>query len=165
MEVILNNGEKIAADIVVSAVGVRPRTELAAASGIQTNRGVLTNRLLETSAPNVYAMGDCAEVNGHVLVYVAPLMAAARALGKTLAGEPTEVSYPAMPVTIKTPACPVVVAPPAADAEGDWTISADGSSVKAEFRSAGGDLLGFALTGDATREKMALQKELPAIMA
>jgi rubredoxin-NAD+ reductase len=165
VEVILNNGEKIVADIVVSAVGVRPRTELAAASGIQTNRGVLTNRLLETSAPNVYAMGDCAEVNGHVLVYVAPLMAAARALGKTLAGEPTEVSYPAMPVTIKTPACPVVVAPPAAGAEGEWTISADGNSVKAEFRSAGGDLLGFALTGDATREKMALQKELPAIMA
>jgi rubredoxin-NAD+ reductase len=161
----LNNGETIAADLVVCAVGVRPRTELASVSGIATNRGVVTNRLLETSAPNVYAMGDCAEVNGHVLVYVAPLMAAARALGKTLAGEPTEVSYPAMPVTIKTPACPVVVAPPAPDADGDWTIEADGSNVKALFRDSSGKLLGFALTGDATREKMALQKELPAIMA
>ena len=161
----LNNGETIAADLVVSAVGVRPRTELARVSGIETNRGVVTNRLLETSAPNVYAMGDCAEVNGHVLVYVAPLMAAARALGKTLAGEPTEVSYPAMPVTIKTPACPVVVAPPSPDASGDWSIEVDGSNVKAEFRDGNGNLLGFALTGDATREKMALQKELPAIMA
>jgi rubredoxin-NAD+ reductase len=138
---------------------------LARASGLATNRGVVTNRLLETSAPNVYAMGDCAEVNGHVLVYVAPLMAAARALGKTLAGEPTEVSYPAMPVTIKTPACPVVVAPPAPDADGDWTIEADSGNVKALFRDSSGKLLGFALTGDATREKMALQKELPAIMA
>ncbi|MEH6635351.1 MAG: FAD-dependent oxidoreductase [Halioglobus sp.] len=161
----LNNGDTIAADLVVSAVGVRPRTELARASGIAVNRGVVTNRLLETSAPNVYAMGDCAEVNGHVLVYVAPLMAAARALGKTLAGEPTPVSYPAMPVTIKTPACPVVVAPPAPDALGEWTVAVDGSNVKAEFRDASGSLLGFALTGDATREKMALQKELPAIMA
>ena len=161
----LNNGETIDADLVVSAVGVRPRTELAQASGIDTNRGVVTNRLLETSAPNVYAMGDCAEVNGHVLVYVAPLMAAARALGKTLAGEPTEVSYPAMPVTIKTPACPVVVAPPAPDADGEWQIDADGNNVKAEFRNSAGNLLGFALTGDATKEKMALQKELPAIMA
>lgn len=161
----LNNGETIAADLVVSAVGVRPRTELASTSGIETNRGVVTNRLLETSAPNVYAMGDCAEVNGHVLVYVAPLMAAARALGKTLAGEPTEVSYPAMPVSIKTPACPVVVAPPAPGADGQWSIEADGGNVKAEFRDASGKLLGFALTGDATREKMALQKELPAIMA
>ncbi|MEM1112551.1 MAG: FAD-dependent oxidoreductase [Pseudomonadota bacterium] len=164
VRVTLNNGETIDADLVVSAVGVRPRVDLAQASGIEVNRGITTNRLLETSAPNVYAMGDCAEVNGHVLVYVAPLMAAARALGKTLAGEATEVAYPAMPVTIKTPACPVVVAPPAQGAEGDWSISQDGNSVKAEFRNAGGELLGFALTGDATREKMALQKELPAIM-
>ena len=160
----LNNGDTISADVVVSAVGVRPRTGLAAASGIATGRGIITDRLLQTSAPNVYALGDCAEVDGHVLVYVAPLMAAARALGKTLAGEPTEVVYPAMPVTIKTPACPVVVAPPAAGAAGEWQITADGNSVKAEFRDAGGALLGFALTGDATREKMSLQKELPAIL-
>jgi rubredoxin-NAD+ reductase len=163
--VTLNNGETIAADLVVSAVGVRPRTGLAAASGIDTGRGILTNALLETNAPNVYAMGDCAEVNGHVLVYVAPLMAAARALGQTLAGTPTPVSYPAMPVTIKTPVCPVVVAPPAAGAAGEWSIDADGSNVKAEFRNGEGKLLGFALTGDATREKMILQKALPPIMA
>tara|TARA_R110002072_G_scaffold99563_12_gene218959 strand:+ start:11814 stop:13184 length:1371 start_codon:yes stop_codon:yes gene_type:complete len=165
VNVSLNNGETIAADIVVSAVGVRPRIDLAKASGITTNRGIVTNRLLETSAPNVYAMGDCAEVDGHVLVYVAPLMAAAKALGKTLAGESTDVTYPAMPVTIKTPACPVVVAPVAPGTEGEWTIAVDGNNVKAEFRDAGGNLLGFALTGEATKEKMALQKELPAIMA
>lgn len=162
--VTLNNGHTISADLVVSAVGVRPRIDLAQASGINTNRGVVTNRLLETSAPNVYALGDCAEVEGHVLVYVAPLMAAARALARTLAGEPTEVAYPAMPVTIKTPACPVVVAPPAAGAAGDWNIEADGNNVKAEFRDAAGALLGFALTGEATKAKLALQKELPAIL-
>ena len=164
VSVSLSNGELISADLVVSAVGVRPRIELAQASGIETNRGVLTNRLLETSAPNVYALGDCAEVAGHVLVYVAPLMAAAKALGKTLAGEPTEVVYPAMPVTIKTPACPVCVAPPAPDAQGQWQIEADGNNVKGEFRDASGALLGFALTGDATKAKMALQKQLPGIL-
>jgi rubredoxin-NAD+ reductase len=160
----LNSGATIAADMVVSGVGVRPRTELAAAAGLQTNRGITTNRLLETSAKNVYALGDCAEVDGHVLVFVAPLMAAARALGKTLAGESTEVVYPAMPVTIKTPACPVVESPVGPGTEGEWTITADGNSVKAEFHNANGDLLGFALTGDATKEKMALQKMLPAIL-
>lgn len=162
--VTLNNGETIAADLVVQAVGVRPSIGLAQASGITTNRGIVTNRLLETSAPNVYAMGDCAEVDGNVLVYVAPLMAAAKALGKTLAGEPTQVSYPAMPVTIKTPACPVCVAPPAQGAEGEWVIEQEGNNVKALFKDSSGKLLGFALTGDATKEKMALQKELPAIM-
>ncbi|MCB1678602.1 MAG: FAD-dependent oxidoreductase [Halioglobus sp.] len=160
----LDDGAEIRADLVLSAVGVRPRTELARTSGIEINRGIVTNKLLETSAPNVYALGDCAEVSGHVLVYVAPLMAAARALGKTLAGEPTEVSYPAMPVTIKTPACPVVVAPPPLDAAGAWTTAARGNSVRSEFRDVGGRLLGFALTGEATGAKTALQKELPAIM-
>jgi len=160
----LNNGETITADIVLSAVGVRPSTGLAADAGLAVGRGIQVNRLLEASAPNVYAFGDCAEVEGHVLVYVAPLMAAARALGKTLAGEPTEVSYPAMPVTIKTPACPVVVSPVKQDTEGSWEIVEDGNSVKAEFRNGAGELLGFALTGDATKEKMALQKQLPPIL-
>ena len=163
VRVSLNNGETIDADIVLSAVGVRPRIDLAQASGLEVNHGIVTNRKLETSAANVYAFGDCAEVAGHVLVYVAPLMAAARALGKTLSGESTEVSYPAMPVTIKTPACPVCVAPVAPDTQGEWQVTEDGNNVRAEFRAPDGSLLGFALTGDATKEKMALQKELPAI--
>jgi rubredoxin---NAD+ reductase len=160
----LNNGDTIAADLVISAVGVRPRVDLARASGLEINRGIVVNRRLETSAPNVYALGDCAEVSGHVLVYVAPLVAAAKALGRTLAGEPTEVVYPAMPVTIKTPACPVVVSPPPVGAAGAWAVEARGSDVRAEFRDGSGKLLGFALTGDATRAKLELQKELPAIL-
>jgi rubredoxin-NAD+ reductase len=162
----LNNGNTIAADMVVSAVGVRPRIQMAKEAGIACNRGIVTNRLLETSAKNVYTLGDCAEVEGHVLFYVAPLMAGARALAKTLAGTPTEVSYPAMPVTIKTPACPVVVSPPPRGAEGSWHITEDGNNVVAEFRNPQGELIGFALTGEnGIKEKMRLQKELPAILA
>ncbi|MBL6699720.1 MAG: FAD-dependent oxidoreductase [Luminiphilus sp.] len=162
--VTLNNGDTIAADAVLCAVGVRPRTGLASEAGIEVNRGIVTDRHLRTNAANVYAMGDCAEVAGHVLVYVAPLMAAARALAATLAGEATAVSYPAMPVAIKTPACPVVVSPPARDAEGDWHFEGEAPDIKALFRSGGGDLLGFALTGQAVKERMALAKELPAIL-
>jgi rubredoxin-NAD+ reductase len=162
--VTLNNGDTIEADAVLCAVGVRPRTTLASDAGIEVNRGIVTDRQLRTNAPNVYAMGDCAEVAGHVLVYVAPLMAAARALAATLAGETTDVSYPAMPVAIKTPACPVVVSPPARDAEGEWLFEGDAPDIKALFRSGAGDLLGFALTGQAVKERMALAKELPAIL-
>lgn len=162
--VTLSTGATIKCDLVVSAVGVRPRTQLAADAGIVVNRGITTNRLLETSAKHVYAMGDCVEVEGHVLVYVAPLMAQARALAKTLTGEATPVSYPAMPVTIKTPACPVVVSPPPRDADGDWHIDEDGNNIVATFRDRSGQLLGFALTGEGTKQKMALQKELPALL-
>ena len=162
--VALNNGQTIEADAVLSAVGVRPRTQLAAHAGIECGRGVKTDKFLRTNVDNVYAIGDCAEVEGHVLVYVAPLMAAARALAATLTGTPTEVAYPAMPVTIKTPACPVCVSPVARDAEGEWTIEADGQDVKALFHNPQGDLLGFALTGQAVKERMPLTKRLPPIL-
>ena len=164
VSVVLNNGETIEADVVVSAVGVRPRTELAEKVGLKINRGIVADRLLETSAKNVYTIGDCAEIAGHVLFYVAPLMAGARALAKTLTGTPTEVAYPAMPVTIKTPACPVVVSPPPRDAEGEWKIQQDDRNIVAEFHNPQGELIGFALTGEGTKEKMRLQKELPAIL-
>jgi len=160
----LNNGDTIEADAVLCAVGVKPRTTLASEAGIEVNRGIVTDRQLRTNAANVYAMGACAEVSGHVLVYVAPLMAAARALAATLAGEGTDVSYPAMPVAIKTPACPVVVSPPAKDAEGEWHFEGDAPDIKALFRSRAGNLLGFALTGQAVKERMALTKELPDIL-
>jgi rubredoxin-NAD+ reductase len=161
----LDDGARIAADLAVSAIGVRPRVELARSAGIRVNRGIVADKLLATSAPDVYALGDCAEVEGWVLYYVAPLMACARALGKTLAGEPTPVSYPAMPVTIKTPACPVVVSPPVPGAAGAWQISGQAPDIVAEFRSPAGALLGFALTGEGTRHKLTLQRELPPIFA
>jgi rubredoxin-NAD+ reductase len=162
--VYLANGETLEADLVVSAIGVRPSTELARQNGIKVNRGICTDRYLQSSARHVYAMGDCAEVEGLVLVYVAPLMAQARALAKTLTGEETAVSYPPMPVTVKVPACPTVVAPPAKDLAGDWVITADGSNIKAEFRNDAGDLCGFAVTGSYTGEKRQLQAQLPPLL-
>ncbi len=160
----LSDGVVLKVDLIVSAVGVRPRIELAKSAGIDVGRGIKTNQLLETSNTNVFALGDCAEVCSHILVYVAPLMAAAKALAKTLAGQPTEVKYPAMPVTIKTPICPVVVSPPQKELEGTWSIEEDGLNIRAEYRDSSGDLLGFALTGDAAKARMELQKLLPPIL-
>jgi rubredoxin-NAD+ reductase len=161
LQVVLSNGEEISTDIVVSAIGLRPRLDLAVKAGLQVNEGICVNRLLQTNEPDIYALGDCAEVDGKVMLYVLPLMASARALAKTLAGTETEVKYGVMPVGVKTPVVPVVVAPPAA--EGEWTIEADGSDVKALCRDASGALLGYALTGACVADKMALNKELPPV--
>jgi rubredoxin-NAD+ reductase len=94
-----------------------------------------------------------------------PLMNAARALAKTLAGEPTDVRYPAMPVVVKTPAAPLTVSPPAAGAEGTWRFAegADGS-LEATFVDAQDNLLGFALLGGAPAVRQALTKRLPAVL-
>jgi rubredoxin-NAD+ reductase len=165
LRVTLANGHRFAADVVLSAVGLKPRTALALAAGIKINRGIVVNRHLETSAADVYALGDCAEVVGLVLPFVMPIMHSARALAATLAGKHTPVSYPAMPVLVKTPACPTIVSPPPAGVDGKWTVTADAESVKSLFHDASGKLIGFALNGKATAERAVLTQQLPPVLA
>ncbi len=165
LQATLSDGSQRACDLVVSAVGLRPRTELAAEAGLEVKHGIVVDRLLKTSAEHVYALGDCAEVEGLSLLYVMPLMAGARALAKTLFGNPTFVSYGPMPVTVKTPACPVVVSMPAVGSAGSWSVEARGNDVKALYLGACGELLGYALTGAAVQERLALNKQLPPVLA
>ena len=165
VEAHLSDGSVIRCDVVVSAIGLRPRTDLAAAAGIRVNRGIEVDRLLKTSHANIFALGDCAQVEGLSLLYVMPLMSCARALAKTLAGNPTAVSYGAMPITVKTTVCPLVVSPVPPGYEGVWSVEGSGPDIKAVCRDADGKLLGYALTGEAVREKLALNKELPALLA
>jgi len=165
LEAHLSDGQVVPCDVVVSAIGLRPRIDLAAAAGIQTNRGVVVDRHLQTSHANIYALGDCAEVDGLNLLYVMPLMSCARALAQTLAGNPTVVNYGPMPITVKTPVCPLVVSPLPRGREGVWTVEGQGADIKVLCHDADGQLLGYALTGAAVMEKLALNKQLPALLA
>ncbi len=164
LSVTLANGAVINSDAFLSAVGLRPRLDLAKAAGIATGEGITVNRQLETSAKHVYAIGDCAEVEGLVLPYVMPIMQAARALAPNLLGQATTLNYPAMPVMVKTPALPTIVSPPAKNAVGDWKINSVEGGLEARFESHDGQLLGFALLGTATAQRGALTKELPPIL-
>ncbi len=165
LEAHLSDGTLIECDLVLSAVGLRPRIELAAAAGLAVNRGVVVDRQLRTSHANIYALGDCAEVDGINLLYVMPLMSSARALAQTLAGTPTAVSYGPMPVTVKTPVCPLVVSPPPHGLQGEWSVEGSGADIKALCHDNTGALLGYALTGTAVQDKLALNKLLPALLA
>ncbi|NVK36540.1 MAG: FAD-dependent oxidoreductase [Gammaproteobacteria bacterium] len=161
----LSDGSEIQADVMLSAVGLKPRVALAQAAALDVNRAIVVDRYLKTSADNIYAIGDCAEVEGLNLLYVLPLMNCARALAKTLAGTPTQVSYPVMPVMVKTPSLPIVTCPPLENSVGEWQIDGQSPHFKALFKDSEGNLLGYALTGDCVAEKMALNKELPAMLA
>jgi len=164
VRVTLATGAELEADVVLSAIGLRPQTALAKSAGIQVNRGIVTDGFLQTSAADVYALGDCAEVAGHNLPFVMPIMQAGRALAKTLSGTPTAVHYPVMPVLVKTPACPTVVAPPPPGVAGVWEEAVTIDGVRALYHDADGRLRGFALLGAATRDKQALAKDIPPLL-
>lgn len=59
---VLTGGRSLPCDLLIVAVGVVPRTELAREAGLAVNRGIVVDRGMRTSAPGVYACGDCAEV-------------------------------------------------------------------------------------------------------
>ena len=157
----LSDGTLVAADAVLSAVGLRADTALAAQAGLACARGVLVDAHLQTSAPGVFALGDCAQyasAGGRTLPYVMPIMNAARALAANLAGTPTDLVFPLMPVAVKTPALPITVAAPHPDLRGTWTLDpateglVEGGAWR--FVDAEGAQRGFVLTGKQCSKRM-----------
>lgn len=171
----LANGETLSAEVILSAVGLRPRVSLAQSAGARIGRGIRVDRYLQSSLPHIYALGDVAEVCGEgafsdtgpgglLLPFVLPIMQQARALAVTLSGTPTAVSYPAMPVVVKTPACPTVVSPPSPATPGQWILAETPDGLRATYEDQEGHLLGFALMGAAVSEKQKLTGMLPATL-
>ena len=162
----LSTGDVVGADVVLSAIGLRADTALASAAGIACERGVVVDDHLQTSAPQVFALGDCAQyasAGARTLPYVMPIMNAARALAATLSGTPTALVFPLMPVSIKTPALPTVVAAPHPVQAGAWVADAqDAAAARVggvwRFMDPAGQQRGFVLTGGQTTRRMELAK-------
>jgi NAD(P)H-nitrite reductase large subunit len=96
--VTLDDGSRLNCNLVVVAIGVRPRTELAAGAGIRVNRGIIVDRHMATSKTGVYACGDAAEAydfiyNENRLTPIWPnAYLGGRVAGLNMADVPTE--YP-----------------------------------------------------------------------
>ena len=91
-EGILSTGERVPCDLIIMAAGVRPRIQLALDSGIAAERAITVDDHLRTSAPDVYAAGDCTGLSG-----VWPdAMAQGKAAAENMAGIDTvyEKPYP-----------------------------------------------------------------------
>ena len=156
----LADGSTLNTDLVISAVGLRPRTQLAKDAGITVNRGVVVDEQLRSNDASIFALGDCAEIQGKVQPFVLPIMHAGRALARVLNGEAAKVQFPAMPVVVKTPAHPVAVAPVARDAVGAWKELASGQGVKMGFFDQQKNMTGFVLTGEFAGERSEMTKKL-----
>jgi rubredoxin---NAD+ reductase len=163
-QVTLANGETIPADVVLSAIGLRADTRLALAAGLACERGIQVDSALQTSAPNVYALGDSAQyasAGNMTLPYVMPIMNAARALAQTLTGKRTELVFPIMPVVVKTPALPLMIAPPKMGSQGQWASTEPNVW---QFSNEQNSVIGFVLAGVQTSKRAEMVKLLQAAL-
>ncbi|CDR66867.1 nitrite reductase large subunit NirB [Staphylococcus schweitzeri] len=85
----LADGREIPADLVVMAVGIRPYTEVAKTAGLDVNRGIVVNDVMQTSDNHIFAVGECAEHNGKVYGLVAPLYEQGKVLADHLTNKET----------------------------------------------------------------------------
>lgn len=174
--VTLADGSSFSTDVVLSAVGLRPHAALARAAGINVERGIVVDSHGRSSVADVYALGDCAEYtveagtgkSMRTMPYVAPLMAAARAIARTLSGEETEIEHKPAPVLVKTPSLPLALVPPMLPASGTWHSEVDekGRTICRHI-DADGVLNGFGVAPHdmALRNKLVAELGLPSAYA
>ena len=112
-------------DAVIAATGLRPETALARRAGLTINRGVCVDSYLQTSNTDIYALGDCAEINGQVLPFLQPIQLSAMVLAKNLLGNNTPLKLPAMLVKIKTPELPLHLAGETQRQDLRWQINTE----------------------------------------
>ncbi|MDW2455154.1 NAD(P)/FAD-dependent oxidoreductase [Vibrio sp. 1249-1] len=143
----LNSGKQIEADLVLSAVGLKPNVSLAEQAGLEVGRGIKVNQFGQTSDENIYSLGDCVETEQGWQPYIAPINQMIPSVAKSLLGDVAPISLTPTPVIVKTPILPLTIFPVAAEEQGQWYIENQADELTAAFYSPEGAMLGFALLG------------------
>jgi nitrite reductase (NADH) large subunit len=146
----LADGRLLEADAVIFAAGIRPNVALAREAGIAVNRGIVVDDHLQTAAPDIFALGECAEHHGICYGLVEPAYEQARVLAGHLAGKASAYDGSVVATNLKVSGVGVFSA-------GDF-MGADGSEaiVLSDIRHgtykklviANGRLTGAVLVGD-----------------
>lgn len=149
-------------DAVISATGLRPETALARSAGVEVNRGIVVDSTLKSSNPDIYALGDCAEIDGQLLPFLQPIQISAMTLAKNLLGGNAPLKLPAMLVKVKTPELPLHLAGDTRRGDLNWQIITEAQGMVAKGVDAEGQLRAFVVSEDKMKEAFALLKALSA---
>ncbi|MCG9728488.1 NADH:flavorubredoxin reductase NorW [Shewanella sp. Isolate13] len=147
-------------DMVISAAGLMPNIALAQRAGIAVGRGIIVDGFLQTSAADIFALGDCAEIDGKVLAYLQPALLSANALAKTLLGQATKLELPAMLVKIKTPHYPIQLGGNTVVGIQRWQMEIDAEGCSVNALNAEGTLQGFVVAEQHMNRAFSLLKSL-----
>lgn len=156
----LSNGRIVSVDAVVAAIGLRPNIGLAQSAGLRVNSGIEVNRQLQTSDANIYAIGDCAEIDGKVLPFLQPIQFSAMTLAKNLLGATDGLVLPAMLVKIKTPELPIHLAGETQRADLHWQISVEPQGLIARGYDNAQHLRAFIVSEAHMKQAFGLLREL-----
>jgi nitrite reductase (NADH) large subunit len=168
----LSDGSVLSADMVVLACGIRPRVELARASNLPVNRGVLVNDHLATSVPGIYAIGECAEHRGKIYGIVPPIWEQCAVLADVLAGSSPQKKYEGSKLYAKLKVAGVDVASmgqvnPTLDTDDVVQVIEDRKSSYRKLVTRDGKLIGAHFVGNTDAAAQVVQmfdkdEQLPA---
>ncbi|MGO2434791.1 MAG: NADH:flavorubredoxin reductase NorW [Serratia proteamaculans] len=161
----LGNGRQLSVDAAIASVGLRPNVGLARQANLQVDRGIRVNNRLQTSQIDVYALGDCAEIDGQLLPFLQPIQFSAMALAKNLLGAEEGVKLPAMLVKVKTPNLPLHLAGETHRQDLSWNIVAEQQGMIAKGFDRQQQLRAFIVSEDHMKLAFGLLKELNALTA
>lgn len=149
--VMLDTGENLQAGMVLVTAGIVPNTELAERSGIPCQRGVLTNRYLETEIKDIYALGECCEIDKQLFGLVDPVYKQAAVLAARLNDKKCDgYTYAELSTRLKISGVQVVSAGDLSesDAHKSQVVIDRRNGVYRRLVFSGNKLTGFVLVGD-----------------
>jgi rubredoxin-NAD+ reductase len=162
LRVTLSNGGELITDEVITAMGLVPNTDLATRAGLSTNRGIMVSAAsMRTSDSHVYAVGDCAEIDGHCYFYIEPIRRMAATAAAALCGESEPFEHRPTAIRVKTPGLPIMLCPPDRGQVdfGRWVPQLVPEGQRNDFVSRG-RLTGYALSGKAVSEHESLYRRV-----
>lgn len=160
VRVTLADGRELVVDAVVAATGLRPETALARRAGVDVARGIVVNSSLQTCDPHIFALGDCAEINGMVLPFLQPILLSAMCLAKNLLNQNAALTLPPMLVKVKTPDLPLHLAGDTRRADLNWHMVSNAEGMVAKGMDGDGRLCAFVVSEGRMKEAFALLKLL-----
>ncbi|PWI32428.1 NADH:flavorubredoxin reductase NorW [Vibrio albus] len=146
-------------DCVISAAGLTPRTELAKKAGLAVNRGIVVDNRLRTSVKDIYALGDCAEIEGKIMAFLQPIVLSANILAKQLLTSEGELGLPAMMVKVKTPGYPIQLGGSFESAV-EWQVNHTEQGTVARAYDQNNRMTGFVVTQEQVNQAFPLLREV-----
>jgi rubredoxin---NAD+ reductase len=160
LRAILSDGSALETDLVLSAAGLQANTQLAEKAGLTVDKGIITDHLMRTSVTDVYAIGDCAEVDGQIFAYIEPIRRQAETIAAQLRGNVLPFQSISPLVRVKTPSFPLTICLPNTLNPGELERR-DINEQHIEYLS-DGKLVGFILTGSESSSAMQMYQQICA---